>query len=297
MAALNTDRLPVRLAPLVGRQRELQEVVARPHPEPAGEPDRARRHREDPARPGRRGRGTRAVPGRGVLGGVRTGRRPRHRPAGGCRRARHPGSPRAGRHGDDRRAGGRPAGADRPGQLRAPGGGSGGPGRPPAPGLRLPVDPHHQPRAARRGRRRAVPTASTLAEFDAVRLFEERARLVRPSFRLAEENAAAVLQVCRRWTGCRWRSSWPRPRCGSCRPASSRKTSTTSSPSWSAAHAPRPPGIRPCGRPSTGAMTCSTPTSGRCSGGWRSSPAGSRSLRSARSPPRATLIPRGCSSC
>ncbi len=27
MAALNTGRLPVRLAPLVGRQRELQEVV------------------------------------------------------------------------------------------------------------------------------------------------------------------------------------------------------------------------------------------------------------------------------
>ena len=37
------------------------------------------------------------------------------------------------------------------------------------------------------------------------------------------------------WTGCRWRSSWPRPRCGSCRPPCSPNAWTTSSPSWSAA--------------------------------------------------------------
>jgi predicted ATPase/DNA-binding SARP family transcriptional activator len=46
-----------------------------------------------------------------------------------------------------------------------------------------------------------VPAAATLAVFDAVRLFEERAQLVVPSFRLADDNAAAVLQVCRRLDG------------------------------------------------------------------------------------------------
>jgi predicted ATPase/DNA-binding SARP family transcriptional activator len=46
-----------------------------------------------------------------------------------------------------------------------------------------------------------APAPSELAEFDAVRLFEHRAQLVLPSFRLAEDNAAAVLQVCRRLDG------------------------------------------------------------------------------------------------
>jgi predicted ATPase/DNA-binding SARP family transcriptional activator len=46
-----------------------------------------------------------------------------------------------------------------------------------------------------------APAVSVLAEFDAVRLFEQRAQLILPSFRLAEDNAAAVLQVCRRLDG------------------------------------------------------------------------------------------------
>jgi len=46
-----------------------------------------------------------------------------------------------------------------------------------------------------------APTASTLAGFDAIRLFEQRAQLVLPSFRLTDDNAAAVLQVCRRLDG------------------------------------------------------------------------------------------------
>jgi predicted ATPase/DNA-binding SARP family transcriptional activator len=46
-----------------------------------------------------------------------------------------------------------------------------------------------------------APAASTLAGFDAVRLFEQRAQLVLPSFRLADDNAAAVLQICRRLDG------------------------------------------------------------------------------------------------
>ena len=46
-----------------------------------------------------------------------------------------------------------------------------------------------------------APAASTLTEFDAIRLFEQRAQLVLPSFRVADDNAAAVLQVCRRLDG------------------------------------------------------------------------------------------------
>jgi predicted ATPase len=43
--------------------------------------------------------------------------------------------------------------------------------------------------------------AAALAGFDAARLFEQRAQLVLPSFRLADDNAAAVHQVCRRLDG------------------------------------------------------------------------------------------------
>jgi predicted ATPase/DNA-binding SARP family transcriptional activator len=46
-----------------------------------------------------------------------------------------------------------------------------------------------------------VPAASALVEFDAVRFFEQRAQLVLPSFRLADDNAAAVHHVCRRLDG------------------------------------------------------------------------------------------------
>jgi predicted ATPase/DNA-binding SARP family transcriptional activator len=46
-----------------------------------------------------------------------------------------------------------------------------------------------------------APTAGALAESDAVRFFEYRAQLVLPSFRLSDDNAAAVVQVCRRLDG------------------------------------------------------------------------------------------------
>jgi predicted ATPase/DNA-binding SARP family transcriptional activator len=47
-----------------------------------------------------------------------------------------------------------------------------------------------------------VPAAAAaLAESDAVRFFEHRAQLVLPSFRFADDNAAAVVQVCRRLDG------------------------------------------------------------------------------------------------
>jgi len=44
-------------------------------------------------------------------------------------------------------------------------------------------------------------SAAALGEYDAVKLFEQRAQLIRPSFALSDENAADVLQVCRRLDG------------------------------------------------------------------------------------------------
>ena len=46
-----------------------------------------------------------------------------------------------------------------------------------------------------------VLAPSVLAGSDAVRLFEQRARLVRPSFRLSDDNAAAVARICARLDG------------------------------------------------------------------------------------------------
>ena len=46
-----------------------------------------------------------------------------------------------------------------------------------------------------------APTASELVTSDAVKLFEQRAQLVRPSFRITDENAAAVLSICQRLDG------------------------------------------------------------------------------------------------
>ena len=56
------------------------------------------------------------------------------------------------------------------------------------PPLSLPADAH-------------ALTTPTLASFAAVRLFEQRAQLVRPAFRVTDENAAAVLTICQRLDG------------------------------------------------------------------------------------------------
>jgi predicted ATPase/DNA-binding SARP family transcriptional activator len=45
------------------------------------------------------------------------------------------------------------------------------------------------------------PTAAALAASDAVKLFEQRAQLVRPSFRVTDDNAAEVASICQRLDG------------------------------------------------------------------------------------------------
>ncbi len=58
-----------------------------------------------------------------------------------------------------------------------------------------PVPPLSLPRP------KAAPSVALLSSFDAVKLFEQRARLVRPVFKIADDNAAAVAEVCRRLDG------------------------------------------------------------------------------------------------
>jgi predicted ATPase/DNA-binding SARP family transcriptional activator len=58
-----------------------------------------------------------------------------------------------------------------------------------------PVPPLSLPEAG------APAAAAALIESDAARFFENRAQLVFPSFRLADDNAQAVVQVCRRLDG------------------------------------------------------------------------------------------------
>jgi non-specific serine/threonine protein kinase len=46
-----------------------------------------------------------------------------------------------------------------------------------------------------------LPPAPQLAEYDAIRLFTERAALAQPGFALTERNAPAIMQICRRLDG------------------------------------------------------------------------------------------------
>jgi predicted ATPase len=84
----------------------------------------------------------------------------------------------------------------------------------------LPVPPLPLPR------RKPPPSPAQLSHYDAVRLFVERARAVRPDFAVTEENAPAVAEICRRWTGCRWRSSSPPPASASSHPRRCWRVST-----------------------------------------------------------------------
>ncbi|MFW5686094.1 MAG: ATP-binding protein, partial [Spirochaetota bacterium] len=58
----------------------------------------------------------------------------------------------------------------------------------PVPPLGLPEQPHRQ-------------TAAVIAEYEAVRLFTQRAKMAQPAFTITEQNAQAVADICRRLDG------------------------------------------------------------------------------------------------
>ena len=50
-------------------------------------------------------------------------------------------------------------------------------------------------------RRKPPPTLEQLSQYEAVRLFIERAQAVKPDFAVDNENAPAVAEICRRLDG------------------------------------------------------------------------------------------------
>ncbi len=251
----------------------------------------------------------RSVSGRHLARRARDGHRPRARRRDHRRRARRARPQRRSPRGDrDPRR--RPADARRARQLRAPAGRRwptladallrrcesltllatsreplGVPGRDCVAGA---VDA--------RARSGAPQRIETLSQFDAVRLFLERATQGATQLRAhVRERARGRADLppprghpARRRAGCGARAGL-HGRAG--RPPGS----TTGSGCSPAARARWCPASRPCKRRSTGATTCCPSASGPCSVGSRCSRAGSRSTRPSRSPPAATSKRWRCS--
>ena len=72
-------------------------------------------------------------------------------------------------------------------------------------------------------------TVESLSQYEAVRLFIERAQAVQPSFAVTDANAPAVAQVCFRLDGIPLASNWRRRGCGRCRWRRSTRGWTTGS--------------------------------------------------------------------
>ena len=126
----------------------------------------------------------------------------------------------------------------------------------------------------------AVPAAGAdprqLAASESVRLFLERARAARPSLPLTQDRIALAAEICRRRTGCRWRSSWPPRASASWGCARSFRRSRVGGRCLSR---PETAGLSlsaTCARSWPGAMTCWGPMRRRCCTSWRCSAAARR---------------------
>ncbi|WP_372510381.1 AfsR/SARP family transcriptional regulator [Actinomadura madurae] len=115
-----------------------------------------------------------------------------------------------------------------------------------------------------------------------------------PASRWTRRTPAPWCGSAGRWTGCRWRSSWPRRGCGRCRSPRSRPGWTTGSGSCRAGTAPRRRATRRSAGSSSGAGTCWTRRSGPSRGASRCSPAASRWRR--RRASATSTTPTSCSS-
>jgi len=116
----------------------------------------------------------------------------------------------------------------------------------------------------------------TVSRYEGVRLFVERAKLVRPDFDVTTENASAVASICARLDGMPLAIELAalRLRLISAEELSQRLDQRFAL--LTTVRAQRCHGIARCGRCSTGSTTCSPMSSKRCCVGCRSSPAGGR---------------------
>jgi predicted ATPase len=134
----------------------------------------------------------------------------------------------------------------------------------PVPSLALSEDPGDRP---------CPPSVEQVCRSDAVRLFADRVRSVRPGFVLTEETAPAAAEICARLDGLPLAIELAAARVGVLSPGAIVGRLQHRLPLLTGGARDAPRGSGRCATPSPGASTCSLPRNGRCSGGWRSSPA------------------------
>ncbi len=144
--------------------------------------------------------------------------------------------------------------------------------------------PVRGPAALAARRRPRPPTAEQLAAYEAIQLFVERAQAVRPDFRLTDENAAAVAEICLRLDGLPLALELATARINLFSPEALRDRLDDSRLSCcGAARATCRPGSRRSAPRSNGATSCSSRASSGCSSCSRPSPVASvRSRRGGR---------------
>jgi hypothetical protein len=129
---------------------------------------------------------------------------------------------------------------------------------------------------------------------DALALFADRASAVDPHFVLGADNAPLIAEVVARLDGLPLAIELAAARLRLFRLEELARRLSPAVPCSPEGRSTTPPGSGPCGMRSPGATSCSAPPTGRCSGAWGSSRAGSPwrpPRRSPRAHPSPTLWP------
>ena len=136
--------------------------------------------------------------------------------------------------------------------------------------------------------------AERVSQYEAVRLFIERAVAVKPGFAVTNENAPAVAEICARLDGLPLAIELAAARVKLLPPAAIlTRLREPARPAASRARAICPTGRRPCAARSPGATTCSTSRGGGCSRAWPCS----RGAATSRTSRRSAAAPTWASTC